>query len=420
MSSSDWNSSQDSKLSYYKWASVILIVVLVMALIYILSITVNKGEPKIVAVAGMSTANPFAQAMAPVNGPPPLETEAPSYDDTLWFVEPDRVNSYTIYDLIGRVNTGNIELTRNTRVWHEGMEDWMPASEVSELAMLFDSPLPMDNGEVSRNPPSCSTVQVATVRTYSGNNAVISQGPNTESAYIGNVPSGATVLLVSQEETGWYRVVYGDSIGYIDSTLLTGLHETTQCWTGPVTATLVPLQLGASNGSYPQIELPVPSRQTVFPDVPHGNRPALVAYEEPFEDGDYFEDGHGDVDLPQFYFRVITADVIKIPGLGIDCVSTETSGCASIIINHYGSTAMFRDAEVDNGFTVAGRVFDMSTPAQVTLAAQALLDHYMYRMTATQDGANCGTIDACASVQWNVVIVGNGEAQAHWSGTFYR
>jgi hypothetical protein len=81
---------------------------------------------------------------------------------------------------------------------------------------------------------------------------------------------------------------------------------------------------------------------------------------------------------------------------------------------------MFRDAEVDNGFTVAGRVWDMSAPELVSLAGQALLDHYTYRMTMTEDGANCGTIDACQSVEWHVVVVGNGESQVHWTGTFHR
>jgi len=171
---------------------------------------------------------------------------------------------------------------------------------------------------------------------------------------------------------------------------------------------------------YPDLLFPNPERQLVFPDVPHGDRPALVAYEAPFEDGDYFEDGKGDVDLPQFYFRVMTAGTIRISQVGVNCVSTETQGCLVILINHFGETTMFRNAEVDNGFTVAGRVWDMSKPELVTLAGQALVDHYAYRMTDVPDGANCGTIDACESIEWHVVMVGNGEVQIHWQGEYFR
>lgn len=171
---------------------------------------------------------------------------------------------------------------------------------------------------------------------------------------------------------------------------------------------------------YPALEPPDPSRQIVFPDVPHGDRPALVEYGESWEDGDYFEDGEGDIDLPQYHHRVITAGTIRIPQLGVECVSDETTGCLVILINHFGPTAMFRDAEVDNGFTIAGRVWDMSTPQLVTLASQALLDHYAYRMTQVEDGANCGVIKACEQVEWHVIVVGNGEVQVHWSGLFRR
>ena len=52
-----------------------------------------------------------------------------------------------------------------------------------------------------------------------------------------------------------------------------------------------------------------------------------------------------------------------------------------LVINHYGDTTMYRDDTVDNGFTVAGRVFDMSSPDKVSLVAQSLLDHFVGRMT---------------------------------------
>lgn len=171
---------------------------------------------------------------------------------------------------------------------------------------------------------------------------------------------------------------------------------------------------------YPSLIGPDYSRQPVFPDVAFGDRPALVAYESPFEDGDYFEDSKGDVDLPQFYHRVMTAGTIKISQLGISCVSTRTKGCLVILINHFGPTSMFRNTTVDNGFTIAGRVWDMSSPELVTLTGQALVDHYVGRMTVEPDGANCGVIDACESVEWHVVVVGNGKVQVHWQGEYFR
>jgi len=171
---------------------------------------------------------------------------------------------------------------------------------------------------------------------------------------------------------------------------------------------------------YPKVEPPNASRQLVFPDVPSGDRPALVAYESPFEDGDFCDNTPCNMDVPQFYYRVMTAGQVTIPDLGVDCVATETKGCAVIMINHFGPTAMYRGNTIDHGFTIAGRVWDMGTPEKVTLAAQALLDHYMLRMTGVEDGANCGTIDACQSVEWHVVVVGNDEVQVHWTGIFRR
>ncbi len=166
------------------------------------------------------------------------------------------------------------------------------------------------------------------------------------------------------------------------------------------------------------ISRPDPSRQEVFPDVPHKGRPALVAYESPFEDGDFCDSLPCNVDISQFYYRVMTAGRVTIPGLDVDCVASDTRGCLVVVINWFGETAMYRHALIDHGFTIAGRVWDMSTPNKVTLAGQALLDHYAGRMTASQDGANCGTIEACNSTEWHLVVIGNGAVQGHWSGVY--
>ena len=77
-------------------------------------------------------------------------------------------------------------------------------------------------------------------------------------------------------------------------------------------------------------------------------------------------------------------------------------------------------SESDNGFTITGRIFDMSTPDKVTTTGQALLDHYMGRMTESEDGANCSTIDACQSVEYYVAVVGGGQLQSLTGGIYSR
>ncbi len=176
----------------------------------------------------------------------------------------------------------------------------------------------------------------------------------------------------------------------------------------------------AGSLDYPVIQSPDPSRQPVFPDVAYGDRPAIAAYETPFEGGDFCDSTPCNVDLPQYYYRVMTAGEITIPGLGVSCKATAEKGCVVILINHFGPTAMWRENTIDHGFTVAGRVFDMDKPESVTLAAQALLDNYIYRMPAVPDGANCGTIEACPSVEWHILVIGDGEKQVHWTGLFHR
>lgn len=190
-----------------------------------------------------------------------------------------------------------------------------------------------------------------------------------------------------------------------------------------VTATQVVTGTAQITGTiqYPSIVAPDPNRQQVFPDVPFQGRTALCAYETPFEDGDYFETGFGDIDLPQYYYRIITAGKIKIPELGIDCEGSAGKGCAVVLVSHYGPTAMWRRSEVDNGFTVAGQVFDMGSPEKVTLVAQTLVDHVVYRMTVKPNpGANCSTIDGCPSVEWYVVVIGDGKPVALGGGLFRR
>jgi hypothetical protein len=188
----------------------------------------------------------------------------------------------------------------------------------------------------------------------------------------------------------------------------------------PGTSTATEVFRSADALDYPGIESPDASRQIIFPDVPHGDRPALVAYESPFEDGDYCDNSPCGMDVPQYYYRVMTAGEVTIPDLGVSCIATPTKGCLVVVVNHFGPTAMYRGNTIDHGFTIAGRIWDMENPEDVSIVGQALLDHYAYRMTAVPDGANCSTIDACETLEWHLIVIGNGESQIHWSGLFRR
>ena len=187
-------------------------------------------------------------------------------------------------------------------------------------------------------------------------------------------------------------------------------------------STVAVVQQSVDSLAYTPLVAPDPNMQPVFPDVPYGNRPALVGYESPFEDGDFCDSTPCNMDVPQYYYRVMSAGQITIPDLGVDCVATDTKGCLVIVVNHYGETALYKGNVIDHGFTVAGRVWDMSTPDKVTLASQALVDHYVGRMLPFADGfnqgANCGTIDGCTSVEWHVVVIGNNNVQIHWTGLY--
>lgn len=189
----------------------------------------------------------------------------------------------------------------------------------------------------------------------------------------------------------------------------------------------------ADSLAYPQMLPADPNRSgEKFPDsnpVAYGHYPR-VGYDVSFQNGDYFEDCFGDTDVPQYYWRVETTGYFwipeskKTPDGGISCMADEHKGCALIIINHFGPTMKINGVYDDNGFTVAGPVWDMSSPDKVTAAAQDLVDHYVYRMIYADgkqnrnDGTNCGVIEGCNSVEWHVVVYGNGILQKHWSGLF--
>lgn len=186
------------------------------------------------------------------------------------------------------------------------------------------------------------------------------------------------------------------------------------------TSTVVEVYRAPDALNYPMILGPDVSAQILFPDVPCGDQPPLMAYESPFEDGDYCPSVVCDFDVPQYYWRVFTAGKIVVDDFGVDCIATAVKGCGLIVINHFGPTSMWRDATIDNGFTVAGRVFDMSSPDLVTLVSQVALNHVTYRMTLIEDGANCSVITACQQFEWHIVIVGNGEMMVHWFGIYTR
>lgn len=188
----------------------------------------------------------------------------------------------------------------------------------------------------------------------------------------------------------------------------------------------------ADSLAYPDMVAADPNRSgKLFPDTNIYGHAPRVGYDVSFQNGDYFEDCFGDTDVPQFYWRVETTGYFWIPKSGntpedIVCMASEKKGCALIYVNHFGPTMKINGVYDDNGFTVAGRVWDMSTPDKVTAAAQDLVDHYVYRMifgdnVATwNEGTNCGSIEGCNSVEWHVVLYGNGKLQKHWAGLWSR
>lgn len=172
--------------------------------------------------------------------------------------------------------------------------------------------------------------------------------------------------------------------------------------------------------AYPILGVPSAARQPVFPNVPYKDRPALAEYVPSAANWDYFHTGRGEVALPQYHYRLITGRRVAIPELAVDVSSNGRRGALVLLVNHFGETATWRNAIAENSFTVAGRVWDMSTPNKVTLASQALLDHYVGRMTTSTDGANCSVIEACQQVEWHVIVVGGGKSQVHWAGIYTK
>lgn len=182
--------------------------------------------------------------------------------------------------------------------------------------------------------------------------------------------------------------------------------------------------------AYPDMIAADPNRSgPLFPDTnAYGHEPR-AGYDVSFQNGDYFQDCTGDTDVPQYYWRVETTGYFWIPKSqntpeDIVCMASEKKGCALIYINHFGPTMKINGVYDDNGFTVAGPTWDLSTPDKVTSTAQDLVDHYVYRMiygdaaSGRNDGTNCGVIDGCNSVEWHVVVYGNGELQKHWTGLY--
>lgn len=187
-----------------------------------------------------------------------------------------------------------------------------------------------------------------------------------------------------------------------------------------ITEKTVEIARSTDSLAYPALQMPDPTRELVFPDVKKGDRSPLAAFEQPFSNGDYFHAGFGEVDVPQYYYRLITGRTIMVPELGLNVKSAGRKGALVLLINHFGETAAYRSCVAENCYTVAGRVFDMSSPEKVGQVSQALLDHQLGRMTNSADGANCSVIDACNSVEWHTVVIGNGKSQLHQAGLYTK
>lgn len=169
-----------------------------------------------------------------------------------------------------------------------------------------------------------------------------------------------------------------------------------------------------------QIQAPNPARAPAFPDVAQNGLPPQVEYVPSSANWDVWQTGKGELDVPQYHYKLFTARKIELDQLGINMESSGKKGCLAIVINYFGDTAAYKNTTVENGFTVAGRVWDMSTPDKMVTAAQALLDHQTGQMVNSPNGANCSTIDACKQVEWHVVVIGGGKPVVHWAGLYTK
>lgn len=114
------------------------------------------------------------------------------------------------------------------------------------------------------------------------------------------------------------------------------------------------------------------------------------------------QDTRCDVNTAAMHYRLISGDY-TIPNVD-SCKATDGQGCAIAIFNVGNVTAMWRDSNVDYGFTVTGRYWNGDAMATTVWA---LGSNTVYNMTVADSvnpGANCSVPDGCESVRFMWVV----------------
>lgn len=123
------------------------------------------------------------------------------------------------------------------------------------------------------------------------------------------------------------------------------------------------------------------------------------------ESGFCQQDERCDINVPAKHYRLISGDY-AIPGIDECEFAKDNAGCAIALFNVGETTAMFRDAHVDYGFTVFGQYKEKEVmPKKI----RALLSHTAFKMLniegGVNEGANCSSPDGCSRVRLAFAII---------------
>lgn len=125
------------------------------------------------------------------------------------------------------------------------------------------------------------------------------------------------------------------------------------------------------------------------------------------------QDMRCDFIVPAWHYRLITGDY---GFLNTECHGADGKGCALVLINVMDQSITWRNQMADNGFTVPGRYWNgdkldegvsaLVNHVSANMLGMRTLAHPDEVLNAGEDnaGANCGTPDACGSVDFLVVV----------------
>lgn len=125
------------------------------------------------------------------------------------------------------------------------------------------------------------------------------------------------------------------------------------------------------------------------------------------------QDMRCDFIVPAWHYRLITGDY---GFLDTECHGADGKGCALLLINVMDQSYTWRNQMADNGFTVPGRYWNgdkldegvsaLVNHVSANMLGMKTLAHPDEVLNAGEDnaGANCGTPNACGSVDFTVVV----------------